>query len=122
MDVDRLKTRGYEVIDTATPKVSKYGNIKKVVDGIKFDSKKEAKRWGELKEYMQNGLISNLERQIKFELNEGGTFSYKYIADFVYMNLLNQKIVEDCKGFKTAVYKKKKKLMKKIYNIEILET
>lgn len=118
-----LKFRGHRNIKTTLPAemTAKYGNRKTIVDGIKFDSAKEAKRWGVLKLMERAGEISNLQRQVKFELNEGGTHSVKYIADFVYWKK-GQTIVEDCKGFRTAIYKKKKKLMLKVHHIEILET
>ena len=93
------------------------------MDGIRFDSKKEAARYGQLKIRLKLGEIGLLELQKEFELNPGGKFSYKYFADFVYIDArTGERIVEDCKGARTVVYKKKKKLMKKLYGIEIKET
>ena len=103
-------------------KKSKFGNKKCVVDDIVFDSEKEAKRYGELKLLLKAGEIGFLERQVPFELNPGGTYSLKYIADFVYIDAkTGEKIVEDVKPmrvskktgklFRTQVYKKKKRLM-----------
>jgi len=104
-------------------KRSKYNAKRTEVDGIVFDSAKEANRYRELKFLLKAGLIGFLELQVEFELNEGGTHSLKYLADFVYIKSdTGQKIVEDCKGCRTAVYRKKRKLMLKIYNIEIFET
>jgi hypothetical protein len=60
--------------------------------------------------------------QVPYELNEGGTFSYKYVADFVYTDThTGDTIIEDVKGFRTREYLKKKKLMKKVYEIDIVE-
>lgn len=102
---------------------SKYGNNKREVDGILFDSEKEAKRYGELKLMAKAGAIGLLELQVPFELNTGGTHSLKYIADFVYINgNTGDRIVEDCKGFRTREYKKKRRLMKKVHGIEIKES
>lgn len=104
-------------------KKSKYNAIKTEVDGIIFDSKKEANRYKELKLLIKAGAIGLLERQVEYELNEGGSHSLKYVADFVYIDALTgQKIVEDCKGFRTDIYKKKCRLMKKVHNITIKET
>lgn len=115
---DHLFTEKVEV-----KKLSKYGNKKTEVDGIKFDSAKEAKRYSELKLLLKAGKIRLLELQKEYELNQGGTHSLKYVADFEYTDSeTGERITEDCKGFKTATYKKKNRLMKKIYNIIIFET
>lgn len=108
---------------------SKYGAAKKIIDGIKFDSKAEAKRFQELKLMKQQGLIRNLERQVKFLLvpsqrKEGGKAEYPvfYIADFVYIDTkTGKKVVEDVKGFKTPEYVIKRKLMLYQYGITIRE-
>lgn len=101
-------------------KKSKYGNSKVEVDGILFDSTKEAKRYGELKMMRKGGVISFLELQKEFELNDGGTHSYKYVADFCYtITDTGEKVIEDCKGALTVVFKKKQKLMKKLFGIII---
>lgn len=96
---------------------SKYNAKKVTVDGIRFDSKREAKRYEELKELEAAGVISQLELQPRFELQEG--FKYKgrairkieYVADFKYLEMKQGLwVVEDVKGMKTDVYKLKKKL------------
>ena len=100
--------------------MSKFGNKKTLIDGIWFDSKKEAKRYQDLVLMQKAKLIRNLMRQQPFELIEG----VKYIADFTYFDDTKggEFIIEDVKGFKTDVYKIKKKLMKHFHNVEILET
>lgn len=103
-------------------KKSKYGNKKTEVDGIEFDSAKEAGRYKELKLLQKAGAIGLLELQVPFELNEGGTHSYKYIADFVYLDArTGEKVVEDAKGCRTREYLKKRRLMRKILGIVIRE-
>ena len=103
---------------------NKFGAIKTNVNGITFDSKKEANRYLELYNMQKAGLISKLRRQNAFVLQEGFINNQgqkirpiMYIADFVYEQD-RQKIVEDCKGGKatqTDVFKIKKKLFEKKY-------
>ena len=98
----------------------KYRNIKIEVDGIKFDSKAEYTRFKELELFQRVGNISNLERQVKFELqpsfvdNQGvKQRAITYVADFVYKEN-NKIIVEDLKSVATAkdsTYKIKKKML-----------
>lgn len=98
--------------------MNKYFNKKVIVDGIKFDSKKEAKRYTELKLLKKAGLIKELELQKKFEIqpkytnNKGEHIrAITYKTDFFYYdNKKEQYIVEDTKGYRTDVYKLKKKL------------
>ena len=102
---------------------AKYGASKTDVDGIVFDSKKEANRYKELLTLRKAGEIGLLELQVAFELNQGGTHSVKYIADFVYLDCkTGLKVIEDTKGYRTSIYKKKKRLMKKVHGIIIKET
>ena len=110
---------------------SKYKNKKYIDDnGVKWDSKREYKRYLELKEKEEKGEISNLQRQVIYQVmpklyDENGKFKHhpiKYVADFVYTdNLTGKEIVEDAKGLRTEVYKIKKKLMYWQYKIEISE-
>ena len=101
---------------------SKYGSKKAVVDGILFDSGKEAGRYCQLKLMERAGIIHDLHLQVPYELNPGGTHSLKYVADFVYIVTAGGlSIVEDAKGFRTKDYRKKKRLMKKVHGIEIKE-
>jgi len=103
--------------------MNKYKAIKTVVEGITFDSKKEARRYLQLKLLVRAGAITDLELQPKFDLIVNGTKCGFYKADFRYVNKgVNEVIVEDVKGMKTPVYNLKKKLIKAIYGIEIFET
>ena len=108
-----------EIVDE--PKKNKYSAIKTEVDGIIFDSKREATRYYDLRIRQRQGLIQNLVLQKKFELVVNGVKIGSYVADFVYTEE-GQSIVEDAKGVKTPVYRLKKKLMLALYGIEIRET
>jgi hypothetical protein len=102
---------------------SKYGNERVELDGIWFDSRRECKRYIELRFLLKAGEIKYLERQVEFELNEGGAAgSLIYRADFVYETKGGLMVVEDSKGCRTREYKKKRRLMKQIHGIEIFET
>lgn len=108
---------------------SKYGNTKTMVNGIKYDSRKEAKRASELEMQERLGLITNLERQKKFVLQPSFKFAghtireISYVADFVYMENGTQ-VVEDVKSpitRKNPVYLIKKKMLMYVHGIEIKE-
>lgn len=100
--------------------MTKYRAKKTEIDGIKFDSKKEAKRYIVLKALENKGEIKNLTLQPKFLLQEGFRKNGKayrkieYVADFMYQQG-GKLIVEDVKGMKTDVYKLKQKLFEKRY-------
>lgn len=124
---------------------SKYGAKKVTIDGITFDSKKEAKRWQELSLLQKTGKISDLQRQVKYVLipaqyepsmehytkgkNKGKLKRGKlierecaYIADFVYTdNGTGDTVVEDTKGMRTPDYIIKRKMMLYLKEIRIKE-
>ena len=100
--------------------MSKYYSKKTIIDGIKFASKKEAKRYLELKLLLKVGKIRDLILQPRFKLQEGfrknGKTYYpvSYVADFQYLQ--NDMIrIEDVKGMKTTVYLLKKRLFEYKY-------
>ena len=103
---------------------NKYGARKvKAPDGQVFDSQKERDRWCILRLLERAGRISDLKRQVSYELipKQGTMRACSYIADFTYQE--NGKlVVEDCKGYRTEAYKIKKKLMLKEHGIRIKET
>ena len=111
--------------------MSKYNSRKTVIDGITFDSKKEAKRYVELKKKQEEGEITDLRLQVPFELVPSFTIeidgkkrkrrNIRYIADFTYYEN-GQKVVEDVKGRKTEIKKIKKKLFEYKYKATIKET
>ena len=123
---------------------NKYYNIKtKSSDGIVFDSHKEARRWEQLLLLQKAGKITELRRQVAYELIPAQYETYprfskngdrlkdgcrlleravNYVADFVYTDAeTGENIVEDTKGFKTKDYKIKRKLMLAVHSIRIKE-
>lgn len=103
---------------------NKYNAKKTIVDGIKFDSKREAERYLDLKLMERAGFIKDLELQPKFLLQDGFSLNGKtyreisYIADFKYHDLEKDEwVVEDVKskGTVTQVYKLKKKMFLRQY-------
>jgi hypothetical protein len=100
---------------------SKYGAKRTEVDGIVFASKREATRYQDLKVMERHGLISGLTLQPKYDLIVEGIKICRYVADFGFIEN-GAVIIEDCKGFRTPIYRVKRKLMKAIYGITIRET
>ena len=108
----------------ASAKQPKYRNKKTEVDGIVFDSKKESRRYLELKLLEREGEISNLELQPKYEFKVNGVRIGSYKPDFRYLDSDGQLVVEDCKSpaSKTTAYRLRKKMMLALHSIEIRET
>ena len=126
---------------------SKYGSRRVTVDGIVFDSQKEANRFRELRLMERAGYIIKLQRQTKFVLiptqrePSGKVYSrgekkgqpkpgkiieheVAYYADFTYWKKADNDwtyVVEDVKGVRTEVYKIKRKLMLERYGIRVSE-
>ena len=103
---------------------NKYGARKvKSPDGQVFDSQKEYNRWCNLRLLERAGKISDLKRQVKYELipKQEGERACNYMADFVYCQD-GETVVEDCKGFRTEGYKIKRKLMLWVHGIKVKET
>ncbi len=98
----------------------KYRNVKTVVDGIKFDSKREAARYSELMLMERAGVIRGLELQPRYPVTINGVdIRYvgtnrhlTYVADFKYYDVERKEfVVEDAKGFATKDYRIKRALM-----------
>lgn len=118
---------------------NKYGNGACYVDGIRFDSKREAARYQELCFLEKAGQIKDLQRQVKYILIptqrepdtmgvRGGVKKGKviekecaYYADFVYTTDDGLLVVEDTKGMRTTEYIIKRKLMLYVHGIRIHE-
>lgn len=119
---------------------NKYHNRKYSADGEVFDSKREYQRWQELKLLEKAGEITELRRQVPFELlpnqrepdkigprggrKPGRIIERKavYVADFVYRDRAGQEVIEDCKGMRTKEYILKRKLLLFRFGIRILES
>jgi hypothetical protein len=91
---------------------NKYKAIKTEVAGVTFDSRKEARRYSELKLLERAGQIRQLQCQPEFILVAGGQVICKYFGDFSYFEN-NKRVVEDVKSgpTKTPVYRLKRKLL-----------
>ena len=108
---------------------NKFGARKCVVDGIEFDSAREAKRYRELALLLAVGEISDLNRQVKFDLlpaqhdSRGKVVErgVSYVADFTYFDKKGEWIVEDAKGMRTRDYVLKRKMMLYFHGIRIVE-
>ena len=105
--------------------MTKYNNRKVCIDGVVFDSKREAARYRELKLLERAGEIAELRLQVPFTLlpKQPGEQAVKYIADFSYLDKRQDwaQVVEDTKGVKTPLYVVKRKLMLQVYGIKIKE-
>ena len=117
----------------------KYRNKEIVVDGIKFQSIKEGRRFQSLRIMEKAGIIKDLRRQVTFtlippqDIRDRKTGKHlrteraiKYRADFMYTDSSDVRtIVEDVKGYKGGqaytIFKIKKKLMLYLYGIEVDE-
>ena len=100
---------------------SKYNAVAIEIDGKRFDSKGEAKRYQELYHLQQARQISHLKRQPVFRIEIYGSLICKYKADFAYYNSENELVIEDFKGMKTPVYNLKHRLMKEVLGLDIVE-
>lgn len=100
----------------------KFNAVRTEIDGIKFASKAEAKRFVELRILERAGHISHLALQPRYELSVAGVKLGVYVGDFVYFDKdLRRSVCEDVKGFKTALYRWKKKHVEAQYGISITE-
>lgn len=106
-------------------KPNKYRNRPVVVDGIRFASAREGRRYSELKLMERAGRITGLRLQPKFPLRVGGTLITTYIADFAYHDPAAVEgslfeTIEDVKGVETDVFKIKRKLLKACLGIDVV--
>ena len=106
---------------------SKYNSSKITIGGNTFDSQKEYRRFCELSLLEKVGKVTDLQRQVKFELIPAQRIDGKvverscnYVADFVYTEN-GKRVVEDTKGYKTKDYIIKRKLMLYVHGIRIRE-
>jgi hypothetical protein len=111
-----------ESFNLAFAKPNKYKAKKTVLDGITFDSGREAKRYRELTLLVRAGQIDCLERQPVYPILVAGRAIATYRGDFRYVDKRSgSQRIEDAKGMRTPVYKLKKKLVEAIYGITIVE-
>ena len=107
---------------------NKYGNRVTYVDGVRFDSKREAERYTVLLVRLKTGEISRLKLQPEFTITEAYMMpdgrkvkAQRYRADFSYVLPDGREVVEDVKteGTKTQVFVNKQKLIYEKYGIEV---
>ncbi len=104
------------ILGMVKEKRSKFGNKKCEINGEKFDSEKEMRRWLVLSAEESVGLISGLLRQVSFEIAGGVVINGRkcppryYVADFVYQRAA-ETVIEDVKGYLTPEYRLKRHLM-----------
>lgn len=110
----------------AAPRRQKYANQRIEIDGQAFDSKAEARYWGVLQMRLKAGEISNLRRQVVYELAPAVVIGgrkrppLRYIADFVWEED-GKPVTADVKGAEPQAYRIKRHLMKSVHGIDILE-
>lgn len=99
---------------------TKYGNRKTTVDGLTFDSAREARRWAELRLLERAGEITDLERQVRIRLigADGEPIRFRpsnrpatYVADFTYRDRSGREVIEDAKGFETPEFRLKRAVL-----------
>jgi hypothetical protein len=107
----------------------KYRAIATTIDGIRFASKKEAARYGQLKMLEKAGEIRELELQPRFPLyvcryRNGELHKVcDYVADFRYrQGPRGILVIEDVKGMRTPTYRLKRKMVEAQYGFEIMES
>lgn len=98
--------------------MNKYKAKKEKVDGIWFDSKAEARRYGTLAMLERAGKIADLRLQPPFQCEVNGKLICTYKADFSYVEN-GQTVIEDVKGVRTQMFSLKRKLVEALHGVEI---
>ena len=100
---------------------NKYNARKTQVNGHTFDSQREARRYRDLQLLERAGRLHSLRLQVPYPLEVAGEQIGKYVADFVYTEN-DEEVIEDSKGYRTPLYRWKKKHLEKQYKITLKET
>lgn len=122
MATDQMTAAEYQARISNQPKGSKFGNVWTEVDGVKFQSKKEANYYGKLKLRKRAGDIKDFKRQVSFSLVVNGCLICKYRADFIIYHNDGSREVIDVKSDQTETiysFTLIKKLMYAIHKIKI---
>ena len=100
----------------------KYAAKAVTVDGHKFPSTAEARRYAHLKLLERAGQVVDIELQPRFPLVVQQKLICTYVADFRYIDVVRAcTVVEDVKGVKTPLYTMKKKLVEALYPGIVIE-
>ena len=100
--------------------MNKYHARKTKVDGIVFDSKREAEVYRDLKLQKKAGFVKDFQRQVTFHLIRP-PHGVKYVADFLVTKPDGKQEVWEVKGFETDVFKIKAKFFRKLFpNIPLI--
>ena len=103
-----------------TERPSKYRNKKTTVDGVKFDSKREAEFYSSLKQLERAGQVYEVELQKPYALTVNGQLVCTYKADFAFYDAIQKRNrVVDVKGVATKDFVIKKKLMRAVFGIDV---
>ena len=116
-----LNVSEFKEINFQIPKRMKYRNVKTEIDGIKFDSKKEAAYYSKLKLLKASGDVLAFQMQVRYNFKYNGILLCFYKADFVVKWKTSGEKVIDVKGRKLPMYNLKKKMMKAFHGIDIME-
>lgn len=112
---------GLQKVEQLQTRSSKYKAVRTIdADGTRWDSKAERRRWDVLVLLRDQGLIQDLRRQPRFDITMNGIFCGCYKSDFEYYRG-KERVIEDVKGFRTQIFKLKKKLVEAQYGITITE-
>ena len=112
-----------EWLESPKQRLAKFGNVKKCIDGITFDSALEADAYQIIKQWERAGIITELKLQPEFTLQEsfkdqfGKTHrAIKYRADFSFRRVGELlRTVVDAKGILTKEFRTKEKLFRERY-------
>ena len=103
------------------PKPRKYKNVPVVVDGHRFDSQLEAKRYEELKLLKRADRIQYFLRRVRFDLFEGAQYECDfYVVWGSPVRGIEKITVEDTKGVETEAFTLKRKALKSLYGIDVV--
>lgn len=116
-----LLTHPLETLADVASRPNKFRNQPSEVDGIRFASKKEARRYGELRLLEKVGHIRDLRLQPRFPLKVNDKLICTYVADFEYRLKTGELIVEDAKGHRTREYITKAKLFEALHGFPVTE-
>lgn len=104
----------------ASGKLSKYRNAKTEINGIRFDSKAEARYFTHLKDRESKGEVHSVQLQRPYALTINGYLVSTYKADFTFWDDAEKRErVIDVKGVITPEFRIKSKMMKAIYGIDV---